>query len=246
MDRMLYVAMTGAKETMLAQGIHSNNLANANTTGFRSDFEQFRSMPVFGPGHPTRVYAMTENPGTNFGGGPIITTGRQLDIAVKDEGMIAVQRADGTEGYTRAGDLRVAPGGFLTTGTGHLVLGDNGPISLPDYEELEIGTDGTISMRAIGQQANALAVVDRVKLVNPPLSELDKGKDGLLYMKNGAQLDGDARVNVVSGALEGSNVNSINEMVSMLSLTRQYELQVKMMKTAQEVDSSSTQLLKMS
>lgn len=247
MDRMLYVAMTGAKETMLAQGIHSNNLANANTTGFRSDFEQFRSMPVFGPGHPSRVYAMTENPGTNFAGGPIQTTGRDLDVAIQDKGFIAVQRPDGSEGYTRAGDLRIAPGGFVTTGAGHLVLGDNGPISLPNYEQLAIGVDGTISIRAVGQQANALAIVDRIKLVNPELSELDKGEDGLLYLKNGGgALEPDAGVNVVSGALEGSNVNSVNEMVSMLSLTRQYELQVKMMKTAQEVDASSTQMLKMS
>ena len=134
MDRLLYVAMTGASQTMLAQAANSHNLANASTTGFRADLSAFRAMPVFGPGAPSRVYAMAERPGVDMSYGTLVSTGNDLDLAVKGDGWIAVQGPDGREGYTRAGDLRISTSGLLVNGAGHLVLGENGPIAIPPAE----------------------------------------------------------------------------------------------------------------
>lgn len=245
MDRMLYVAMSGAKQTMLAQTTNSNNLANATTNGFRADLAAFRSQPVSGPGMPSRVYAMAERPGIDLTAGVINSTGRDLDVAIKGDGWIAVQAADGSEAYTRAGNLNLGAGGLLVTGGGVPVMGNGGPIALPDAEKIEIGTDGTISIRGIGQAVSTLTTLDRIKLVNPDASQLVKGADGLMHLKNGEQAEPDAAVNLVSGALEASNVNAVEAMVNMIALARQYEAQVKMMSAAKEADDLSTQLLSM-
>jgi flagellar basal-body rod protein FlgF len=246
MDRMLYVAMSGAKQTMLAQTANSNNLANANTNGFRADLAAFRSMPVSGPGEPTRVYAMSENAGVDTSSGAINPTGRDLDIAIKGEGWIAVQASDGSEAYTRVGNLRIEDGGILKTGSGLAVLGNGGPIALPPAEKIEIGTDGTVSIRGIGQAASTLTVLDRIKLVRVDGNALAKGEDGLLRMRDGGIAPPDAAVGVVSGALETSNVNTVDAMVNLISLARQYETQVKMMKTAEDIDNAASQLLSLS
>jgi len=247
MDRMIYLAMSGAKQTLQAQGAVSQNLANVSTTGFRADFEQFRAMPVYGPGLPSRVYALHERPGIDFAPGAIMSTGRELDVAVtSDGGFIAVQAPDGSEAYTRAGDLRVSTSGLLETGAGHLVLGNGGPIAIPPAEKMEIGQDGTISIRPLGQAANTLAEVDRIKLVLPPLDQLDKGADGLLRMRSGVSLDPDAAVTLASGVIEGSNVNPVGAMVEMIELARRYEMQVKLMNTAREDDAAALQLMRLS
>ena len=234
MDRVLYVAMAGARQTLLAQALNSHNLANASTVGFRADLFQSRSMPVFGDGHPSRVYAMTERPGVNFGVGTIQQTGRELDIAVSGEGWIAVQADDGSEAYTRAGDLRLNVNGLLETGAGHPVLGNAGPIAIPPAEKVDIAVDGTISVRPVGQSIRALAEVDRIKLVNPRLDRLDKGDDGLFRMMGDEEVVADANVRIVPGALEGSNVNPVDALVKMISLARRFELEVKIMSAAEE------------
>jgi len=246
MDRMLYVAMSGAKETALAQARNSQNLANASTTGFKASLDAFSSRPLSGPGHDTRTYAMTEDMRVDLSPGPLQATGRDLDVAVNGEGWIAVQGADGTEAYTRAGDLRVDSVGLLTTGTGLPVLGDGGPIAVPPFESLEIGTDGTISIRPLGQEANAMAQVDRIKLVNPDPAELVRGEDGLIRHALMEEQPADAQVTLVGGMLEASNVNTVEAMVKMIDLARHFEMQVKMMKTAEDNDAASASLLRMS
>lgn len=244
MDRMLYVAMSGAKETLVAQGNANNNLANASTTGFLADLNQFRSMPVFGGGHPTRVYAMDERPGTDFDHGSIQYTGRDLDVAVKDGGWIAVQARDGSEAYSRRGDLRVDENGLLTTGNNLPVMGNGGPIAIPPFEKIEIGVDGTVSILPLGAAAQQLAVIDRIKLVAPQYEQIEKGDDGLMRLKDGGEAEPDPLQRLVSGALESSNVNVVSEMVNMIELSRRFELQVKMMKTAQENASASASILR--
>lgn len=243
MDRMLYISMNAAQQTMLAHATNSNNLANVNTTGFKQDFEQFRSMPVFGEGLPTRVYSMSERPATDYQQGNIQSTGGQLDISVQGEGFIAVQDKDGGEAYTRSGDLQVSPTGQLITGTGLLVLGEGGPIAIPPAEKIEIGVDGTISIRPVGADANALAVLERIKLVKPELQNIFKGSDGLMRMQDGNVAPLDATVSVVSGTLETSNVNAIGALTKMIALQRQYEMQIKMMATADENSAASARLL---
>ncbi len=244
MDRMLYIAMSGASQTMLAQGVNAHNLANATTTGFREDLLSFTDEGLQGDGFPSRVYAAADQPGVNLQPGSIMTTGNELDVAINGPGWIAVRAADGTEGYTRAGDLRVLPTGELVNGAGHAVMGNSGgPIALPPSEKVEVGVDGTITVRPSGQTPAALAVVDRIKLVNPDPAQLVKGPDGLMRLSDGAAAPPDAAVTLVSGALEGSNVNTIDAMVNMIELARQFELQVQLMKTAEENDQSSTQIM---
>ena len=246
MDRMLYIGMSGAKETLIAQGLNSHNLANVSTTGFRQDLEQARSMPVFGPGLPTRAYALTERPGINFKPGPIETTGRDLDVAIEQEGWIAIQAKDGNEALTRAGDMRVSATGLLVTGSGHPVMGNAGPIVIPPAESMSIGTDGNITIHPIGQAADALVVIDRIKLVNPNNADLEKGEDGLFRQKNGQIAAADAGVRIVPGALERSNVSVVESMVKMIELSRNFDMQMKSMKTAEELERSTDTLLRMS
>lgn len=246
MDRMLFLAMNGASQIMQAQAITANNLANVSTTGFKADLAQFRSMPVFGPGMPSRVYSMTERPGVDLSSGAHNQTGRELDIAIGGDGWFAVQGADGREAYTRAGDLHVSSAGLLVNGAGHPVIGSSGaPIAIPPYEKIDIGADGTVTIRPTGQQANVLAQVDRIKLVNPPTTDLVKGEDGLMHTKDGNVAPADASVRVFSGVLENSNVNAVDAMVRIIELARQYETQVKLMNAAKENEASSDRMIQM-
>jgi flagellar basal-body rod protein FlgF len=242
-DRLLYVSMTGASHNAKAQTLHSHNLANARTTGFRADLAQARSMQVFGEHFPTRAYSLTENPGTDFRPGSLLQTGRDLDVAIEGEGFIAVEGPNGEEAFTRAGDFIIDDLGNLKTATGTPVLGDGGPIVIPPFEKLEIGADGTVSIRGQGQTPEALTQVNRIKLVNPDTSLIAKGSDGLLRRKDGLIEPEAAGIQLSSGFLENSNVNAVSEMTEILALSRQFELQVKMMKTAEENDQTSARLL---
>lgn len=243
MDRMLYIAMTGARETMLSQAKLANNLANANTTGFRADKADFRAMPVFGDGLPSRAFVMDERPGYDMRQGAIVSTGRNLDVAVKGEGWIAVQGRDGTEAYTRAGNFQINENGTLETGSGLPVMGDGGPITLPPFESVEIGGDGTISIRPQGAPATAMVPVERIRLVKPDMKQLDKGSDGLFRLRGGGTADADASVTLASGVLEGSNVNPVEELTELIETSRKFELQIKMMRTAEDNATSMEQLL---
>lgn len=246
MDKMLYIGMSGAQQTTLAQSINSNNLANANTTGFRADLGAFRSLQVYGDGYSTRAYNMTERPAVDFKLGMIRNTERDLDIAIDGSGWMAVQGSDGGEAYTRAGNLSIQTGGQLVTASGQPVMGNGGPIFLPQADHISIGSDGTISIRPIGQPASALVVVDRIKLVKPEESNLVKGEDGLIRTRDGIPAEADAGIRVVSGALESSNVNIVDSLVKMIDLSRNYEMQVKIMKTAEETNAASDALLRFS
>ncbi len=246
MDRMLYVAMTGAGEAMLNQAVTSHNLANVNTSGFRADFTAIRSQAVVGPGYPSRVYGVMDQPGANLAAGGIQRTGRDLDVAVQGDGWLAVQGPDGNEAYTRAGDLRLTPNGVLQTGAGHPLLGDAGPIALPPAEKLEIGPDGTISVQPLGQSPQNIAVVNRIKLTRPAPDSLEKGKDGLMRIAGGGIAPADGAVRLEVGALEGSNVNAVDAMVSLIERSRQFEMNVKLMKIAEVNDRASTQLMSIS
>lgn len=247
MDKMLFLSMTGARENMYSQRAHANNLANVNTTGFKTDLAQARAMQVFGEGYPTRVYAQSERPATLTGQGALIETGRDMDLAIQGEGWFAVQKADGTEGYTRAGDLQVTAAGQLVTGNGLPVMGVGGaPVVIPQNEKMELGLDGTVNIKPLGGQDNQLEVVGRIKIVNPPENTLFKGLDGLMRTDEQEPLEPDFNVQIRPGFLEGSNVNAVHEMTSIISLSRQFELNIKMMKTADETGDAAMKLMKLS
>ena len=246
MDRLVYVAMSGAKETLRAQAANNHNLANANTNGFRADLSAFQTQNVVGAGLPSRAYATSSVSGWDASSGSLDATGRDLDVAIKGPGWIAVQASDGTEAYTRAGDLRVDPSGALTTAAGNMVLGDSGPITVPPYNTLHIGNDGSVSIVPRGQTPMTISTVGRIKLVNPPQSEIVRGSDGLFRSSTGLEQSSDASVHLVSGTLESSNVNIAETMANMIELARNYEVQVKAMKTAEDTAASSTKLLQSS
>jgi flagellar basal-body rod protein FlgF len=244
MDEMLYLAMTGAKQTEYAQAINSNNLANVSTTGFRADLHSFSSIPIEGPGVETRINAVVDSYGTDFSTGPIATTGRDLDVALQGDGFIAVQAPDGSEAYARRGDLRIESGGLLSNGAGHLVLGEGGgPVAVPPNSSLLIGRDGTISIQPLGQGPETMSQVDRIKLVNPDVSLLQKGADGLFRLPEGEVADADASVTLMSGALEQSNVNVAKTLVNMIELARQYEMQVNVIKASEENADAAAQMM---
>jgi len=245
MDKLLYVAMTGAKENMNAISVRANNLANANTVGFKADLEQARAMQAFGDGLPTRVFSMTEMPSQNFDSGELKITQNELDVAINGDGWLTIEDKDGNEAYTRAGNLKINELGILQTASGQNVLGEGGPIELPvPLRKVEIAEDGTVYVVPRGAPANALAEVGRIKLVNPDQQDMFKGNDGLFRRKDKQNAELDPAVKLISGAVEGSNVNAVAEMTYMINLQRQYELQVKMMKTAEDMDRQQNQLLR--
>lgn len=245
MDKMVYIAASGAKQSLMGLALKANNLANANTTGFKADFAQARSMQAFGEGLPSRVFSMEERPGSNMTSGGIQQTGRELDIAMSDNAWLSVQDASGNEAYTKVGTLNITAEGMLVTSGGRQVIGEGGPIILPvPIEKIEFSKDGAIQVRPQGAPANFLEEIDRLKVVEADNSTLEKGNDGLFRPKPNQTVETSANVQVISGALEMSNVNPVHEMVDMISHQRQFELQVKLMKTAEEIDQSQDQLLR--
>ena len=244
MDKMLYIAASGASQDLLATGIRANNLANAQTTGFKAMMQQARAMPAFGEGLPTRVFAMTESPANRYDAGALVQTNRDLDIAVEGNGWFAVQDKQGNEAYSRNGSLQMGPDGQLMDTLGNPILGEAGSIFLPiPLSNVTIAQDGTISVTPQGAPASVQEQVGRIKLVKPDMGELARGQDGLFRLRNGDTADLDVTVGLRTGFLEASNVNPIEEMMGIIQSQRHYEMQVKFMKQAQELDQRGNRLL---
>lgn len=247
MDKVLYVAMTGARENMYAQQVHANNLANASTTGFKADLEQARAMRVIGEGVPSRVYSMSERPATNTATGTLMATGRNLDVAVQGNNWIAVQVADGSERYTRSGELNINTLGQLITGSGIPVMGNAGaPVVIPPAEQITIANDGSITIRPQGSEADELVLIDQIKVVADTERQLWKGDDGLMRTDGLTPLPAAQNPQLRSGYLESSNVNAVAELTSMISLSRQFEMQVKIMQSADENSQTASRILQIS
>lgn len=246
MDRLVYTAMTGARHVMEQQATVANNLANATTTGFRAQLDSFRAVPVVADGLPTRVFVVDSTVGTDMRAGPIETTGRPLDIAVRDQGWIAVQSADGSEAYTRNGGLKISANGLLQNISGQNIQGEGGPIAIPPDTAVTIAADGTVSTVSNDYMPGPSNVLGRIKLVNPDPKGLVRGDDGLFRQSSGLPAENDANVRVVDGALEGSNVNPVDSMVNMISLARQFEMQMSLMKNAENNAAKATQILALS
>jgi flagellar basal-body rod protein FlgF len=246
MDKFLYVAMSGARESMRAQAINSHNLANATTVGFRAELAAVATQPAGeGVRDDIRAFATITETGWSRASGPLQSTGRNLDVAVEGEGWIAVQAPDGTEAYTRAGDLRLDADGSVRNGAGHAVLSDGGPLVIPPHASLVVGNEGSISIVPLGQGAETTARVGRIKLVKPDPAQLVRGPDGLFRQKDGGNAAADASVRVVSGALEGSNVNVADTMVRMIELSRQFDMHMKTLRTVEENGRNSASLMRL-
>ena len=246
MDRMVYVAMAGAKQLMQAQALVANNIANVSTNGFRADLARFEASPIEGPGFPSRVNTVAAGVGFDRTQGTLVQTGSVLDVAIDGPGWLAVRAKDGSEALSRGGSLKVNALGQLTTERGDLVLGDNGPLSVPPYSQIAMATDGTISVVPEGQGPATLAQVGRIKLVNPDPKTLEKRTDGLVHVKGNGKTVADANVKVTSGAIETSNVNIAGALVDMIDYSRQFDMAVRMMQTADQNATRASSLASLS
>jgi flagellar basal-body rod protein FlgF len=246
MDRALYIGMTGASQILQAQAVTAQNLANVSTDGFRADLFSFTATPIEGPGYATRINAVAQSSGFSAATGAVSQNGNPLSVSIRGNGYLAVQAKDGSEAYTRAGDLHLTPDGTLVSATGLPVLSDGGQISIPPSDSIAIGADGTITSVPQGVGAKGAGPVGRLKLVNPPATQLAKGADGLLRLKNGTTAPVDSTVQVQSGSVESSNVNAPHEMVEMIQLSRLFEMQTRLINSTDQNEQTSQKLLSLS
>lgn len=246
MDRLIYTAMTGASHVLQQQAAVAQSLSNTHTPGYRAAVNTFRAVPLVGEGLPTRAFVVDSTAGADFAPGVMQQTGRELDVAVQGQGWIAVQLEDGGEAYTRNGSLQVSPNGILQTRNGLAVAGDGGELAIPPDTEITIAKDGTISTVPTGPKPSQVVVVGRIKLVNPPQDQLVRGADGLFRTRDGNPAEADAGVAIAAGSLESSNVNAVEAMVNMISLARQFDMQMKMLQSADSNARQASSILNIS
>ena len=239
MSDLFLTVMHGARQVMKAQAVNANNLANASTDGFQAELAHVQAV-----GEDYELIGAVD-----FSPGMIRATGRSLDVAVNGEGWLVIETEEGGEGYSRRGDLKIDSFGVMTNGVGHPILGNNGPIALPPFTSVDIAADGTISIQPVGQGPNAMAVVDRIKLVNPDPQTIERGDDGIMRLRSvdGEELIAppDASVELQTSSLESSNVNAVAEMLKMIDLSRQFEAQIKLVQSSDENSASLASLLRL-
>ncbi|KMN34931.1 MULTISPECIES: flagellar basal body rod protein FlgF [Chromobacterium] len=243
MDRMLYLAMNGAKHVMWQQATTANNLANVHTNGFKADVVAFRALPVVGEGAPTRTYVVDNTVGHDLSQGSLMHTGNTSDFAIGSKGFFAVQAPDGGEAYTRDGGYVLDATGMMRTRSGLPIMGDGGPIVVPTGSRIQLGADGSVVATPQSGTVRTPQLVGQIKMVNPGPKEVYKGEDGLFRINGGGNAAADANVKLVPETLEASNVNSVESLVQMISHARQYDLNVRLMQTAQQGDQQAAQLL---
>ena len=243
MDRMIYTAMTGANALLSRQDAVTHNLSNATSTGYRAVEQMFRAVPVLSQAQPSRAFVVNAGMNSDFHSGALHETGRSLDVAIQGEGWFVLQGADGAEALTRNGNFELRADGTLQSRTGLAVVGAGGPIVVPPGGELSIGRDGTVSVSGAGGDRAASVVVGQLKLVRPETDRLMRGEDGLFRLPPGEVTQPEPSVAVLAGALEQSNVNVVEQMVQMIGLARHFELQTKLIQTAETNDKAAQQIL---
>lgn len=239
MDKLIFTAVSGAERLMRSQQVHANNLANLDTTGFRASMEVATNQQLGGYGYDDRHLSTMQADTVSTRAGAVRETGRPLDVAIGGQGYLAVQNGDG-EAYTRSGEIEIGPDGALSL-HGHPLLGEGGPIVLPQHTAVEVGTDGTISVLTEG--ARQMQVVDKLRLVNATGAELTKNEAGLIVSRDGGNLPTDPNVKVRPRALEGSNVSAVEEMVATMSLNRSFEVQMRLFKASDSMNETGNKLI---
>lgn len=242
MDRAIYTALGAASASLDRQAVTANNLANASTPGFRAQLAAYRAVPIEGPSLPTRTLVSTSTPYNDTTMGTISQTGRNLDVALPQDGWLAVQMPDGREGYTRNGAIQVDAEGQLRV-RGYPLMGDGGPLTVPPQAEITIAPDGTLSALGAGDEANAIAQVGRLKLVSATNMQLRHGDDGLFHNPAATPLPQDPALTLTPGALEGSNVSPVNAMAEMISNARSFDMQMKTIANIDDNAKRANQLL---
>ena len=246
MDKALYVAMTGAQATLRAQAAVAHNLANVGTSGFKSLLHLTDAAPIEGEGLPSRVNTLVEIGGFDASGGPLITTGNPLDFALQGNNRwLAVQASDGGEAYTRAADLKVDANGVLMNQRGQPVLNaDGSPFTVPPYQSLNIGADGTVSIVAQGEQGGTSTEVGRIRIIEAEPRQLKRGEDGLFRLPPTVDPTLAEGSILMSGVIESSNVNATEQLVHMISLSRQFEMNLKLINSGDQNAQAANSLLR--
>ena len=245
MDRLIYTALSGMRGAMARQTTTANNLANANTTGFRAEMSSASALWVRGPGFETRAPTSQQVVAADMAPGSVTNTGRDLDVAMQGDALLAVQADDGSEAYTRRGDLQVSATGVVTTGDGHPVLGDGGPLTLPPADSIRIANDGAIWIVPPGGDPSQPQQVDRLKLATPAGSRIQKGLDGLFRVPDGGALPSDPDARLTPHSLEASNVNTSQTLIDMIEASRSWDMQLQLVTQAREMDTSAADLMRL-
>lgn len=245
MDRLIHTSLSAMRGAMSRQTSIANNLANANTTGFRAEFASTRPLWLQGGTYQSRAPSSEEVVNADMKAGAFVQTGRELDVALQGDSMLAVQADNGEEAYTRRGDLQIAQSGLLTTGDGVPVLSEQGPVTIPPADKVQIDADGRIWVIPQGGDAKQLQEVGRLKIATPKGSAIVKGLDGQFRVRGGGTLPADPDARLTAGALEQSNVNVTDSLVQMIEASRSWETQIKLLKAAEELDSASADLMRL-
>jgi flagellar basal-body rod protein FlgF len=245
MDKLIHTSLSAMRANMARQAVTANNLANAATTGFRAEMSSAQPLWIKGPGLPDRAVASEEVLAADMRGAATVNTGRPLDIAMNGDALLTVQAENGDEAYTRRGDLMVSPSGLLTTGDGHPVLGEGGPVTIPPSDQIRIDKDCTLWVVPAGGDPNAPQKIDRLKLASPTGSIIAKHIDGLFRVREGGALPTDPTATVTAGALEGSNVNATTALVDMIEAARSWDTQIKLLTTARDLDTETASLMRL-
>ncbi len=245
MDRLVHTSLSALRGAMARQAATANNLANVNTVGFRGEMAAARAVWLRGDTHPARAFSSEEVTGADMRAGTISETGRDLDVAIQGDAFLTVQAPNGDEAYTRRGDLKLNDTGLLTTGDGNPVLGEQGPITLPPADKINLEADGAIWIVPTGGDPKSPQLVDRLKLASPVGSDVVKGIDGLFRVRDGGVLPSDPSGKLVSGSLEGSNVEATKALVDMIEASRAWDTQLKLINTAREMDGSGADLMRL-
>ena len=244
-DRIAYTAMTGAKHTMGQLANTSHNMSNVHTPGFREIVTAFRAVPLEGEQADSRAFVVDSSPTAMFNPGPIETTDNPLDFAIAGDGFFAVRRADGSEVYTRNGRFFRDENGILKIGRDISVMGEGGQITIPVNAEVEVSRNGLVWIRENGEQR--MNQIAQIKLVNPNIRDLTRADDGFFELpatQPPAPLD--ASVRVTQGMYGTSNVSAANAMVQMINQTRMFELNMRVIQTAEQNARQANILLTMS
>jgi flagellar basal-body rod protein FlgF len=245
MDRLIYTSLTAMRGSMARQTAIAHNLANAQTPGFRADVSEAEAMWLRGNGLDTRVMASEEVVAADMAAGTVISTGRDLDIAMNADALLVVQSEQGEEAYTRRGDLQLSETGLLTNGDGRPILGTQGPITLPPYDSVRIDGEGRIRIVPRGGDPTQPQEVERLRMVSPGIQALAKGMDGLFRVRDGGILPEDPDASLITGHIEGSNVSATEALVDMIEASRSWDNQLKMLSDAREMDSATSDLMRL-
>lgn len=245
MDRLIYTSLSAMRGSMSRQTAIANNLANAQTPGFRADMASAQSLWLDGSGLDARAMASEEVLGADMKAGTVTSTGRDLDIAMQGDALLVVQAINGEEAYTRRGDLQVSPSGLLTTGDGHPVQGGQGPVTIPPADAISIDQQGRVWIVPQGGDPENPQEVDRLRLATPAGSEVAKGLDGLFRVKGGGILPDDPEARLLTRSIEGSNVTATTALVEMIEASRSWDTQLKMIGDVRDMDSATANLMQL-